>query len=67
MTTSHGDAVTDLLDYVFDNRADSRRELYRNGEIVAMCDSRCSHPYLKVFGAQEPFGSYPDAAPKEQV
>ena len=58
--------MDDLLDFVIDNRSEHRREIYRDGKLVAMCDSRCSHPYLKQFGATGPFGTYPDR-PKEQA
>lgn len=59
--------MNDLLDYIIDNTAERRREIYRNGEMVAACDKSCRHPFLKIYdGATEPFGTYPDA-PKEQA
>lgn len=56
--------MIDLLDYIIDNQADRRREIYRNGQLVAMCHKSCEHPYLRAYGATEPFGTYPDA-PRE--
>lgn len=55
--------MDDLLDYIVDNTAERRREIYRGGRLVAMCHQSCEHPLLKHYGATAPFGTYPDTAP----
>lgn len=58
--------MTDLLDYIIDNKTAKRREIYRNGTLIAVCDKALTSPLLKYFsGATEPFGAHPDAAPKK--
>lgn len=56
--------MNDLLDYIIDNQADRRREIYRNGKLVATCHKALTSPLLRHFDATAPFGTYPDA-PKE--
>lgn len=58
--------MPDLLDYVIDNQSERRREIYRNGKIVATCPANFDARLLKPFNATGPFGTFPDA-PKEQA
>ena len=56
----------DLLDYIIDNTRERRREIYRNGRLVAVCPANHDVPALKHWRATGPFGTFPDA-PKEQA
>lgn len=52
----------DMLDFVVDNPALNRREVYRNGRVLLTSRS-VDHPLLKHFEATGPWGTYPPAPP----
>lgn len=49
--------MPDLLDYIIDNRTAKRREIYRNGRLVATCHWSCAAPLLRHYDATAPFGT----------
>lgn len=54
---------TDMLDYVSDNQKLRRREIWRNGKLVAECPATLQPATLAIFDATGPFGTYPDREP----
>jgi hypothetical protein len=53
----------DLLDHVVDNRAERRREIWRNGRIVATAQAGIETALMRRLGAGGPWGTYPDRLP----
>lgn len=55
---------TDFLDFVIDNAATRRREVYRNGELC-VASANVEHPLLKHYSATGPWGTYPGHPPTQ--
>lgn len=59
--------MPDLLDYISDNQRERRREVYRNGRLVAHVRAGIDAPLLKAFGARGEFGAFPDRAQQQEI
>ena len=66
MTTAPNATTADMLDFVVDNQAERRREIYRNGRLVATCPANFDARLLKAFRASGPFGTFPDVSTPER-
>lgn len=57
---------TDAFDYVLDNVATGRREIYRNDRLlIATGRYDLENEWLETFDAVGPWGTFPSAAPSK--